>query len=288
MTHTLLRGLSTAGLAVALLAACGGGGVSSSVANAGATNARYAQTMVITFNGQGLDQDLEARVEGPCTPPLRLAGGTANAIQFTCFVDGVGRIKPYLVDNSSGRVLASVVVDVPLPRVSLTVSDGARSGSIEVELDPAAAPNTTSLFMAYANAGFYTGTLFHRVRADTAIYGGGYSRDADGNMVAKAPNRAAVALEKTGLRNLRGTIALHRDEAPDSGNAQFFINTADNPRFDVGSAQTPDGYAVFGRVVQGLDVVDAIAAVPVRPDLALGLADVPVTMVRISAVTQTR
>lgn len=287
MTPTLLRTLSAAGLIALLLAACGGGSTTS-IANINATNARFGQNMVITFNGQGLDQDLEARVEGPCTAPTRLAGASANALQFSCFVGGVGRIKPYLVDTNGGVVLGSVEVDIPLPRVSLTVTDGTRSGSIELELDPVSAPNSTSQFMAYANAGFYTGTLFHRVQRTVAILGGGFARDADGNMVAKAPNRAAVGLERTGLKNLRGTIALYRDAALNSGNAQFFINTVDNPRFDAGSAETPDGYAVFGKVIQGLDVVDAIAAVPVRPDLALGLADVPVTMVRISAVNQTR
>ncbi len=287
MTSTLLRRWCALGLLTTLLAACGGGGTTS-VANASAGNARYGQNMVITFNGQGLDQNLEARVDGPCSPPTRLAGGTANVLQFSCFVQGVGEIRPYLVDNDGGVVLGSVRVAIPLPRLSLTVTDGTRTGSIELELDPVAAPNTTSQFLAYANSGFYTSTLFHRVRPDTGILGGSFARDADGNMVAKAPTRAAIALERTGLKNLRGTIALYREEALDSGNAQFFINTVDNPRFDAGSVETPDGYAVFGKVIQGLDVLDTIAAVPVRPDLVLGVTDVPVTMVRISAVTQTR
>lgn len=288
MTATFLRSLAAAGLCTLLLAACGGGSTSS-VANATATNARFGQNMVITFNGQGLDQDdLEARVEGPCSPPTRIAGGTANSLQFVCFVDGIGSLRPFLVESKSGVVLASLRVEIPLPRLRMTVTDGRRTGSIELELDPVSAPGSASLFMAYANSGFYTDTLFHRVRPDTAILGGRFARDAEGNMVEKPPTRAAVALERTGLKNLRGTIALYREGALNSGNAQFFINTVDNPRFDAGSAETPDGYAVFGKVVSGLDVVDVIAAVPVRPDLALGVVDVPATMVRITAVTQTR
>lgn len=273
---------------VALLAACGGGGASSSIANISATNARFGQSMLITFNGQGLDQALDATVEGPCTGLARVPGGTANTLQYSCFVGGLGSIKSYLKDTNGGVVLGSVVVQIPAPRLALTVTDGTRAGVMELELDPTAAPNTTSQFMAYANSGFYTSTIFHRVRPDTAILGGGFGRDNDGNMVAKAPSRPALALEKTGLKNLRGTIALYRGEALNSGNAEFFINTVDNPRFDVGSAETPEGYAVFGKVISGLDVLDVIAAVPVRPDLVLGVVDVPVTMVRISAVVQTR
>jgi len=283
-----LPAFALASLAALALTACGGGG-SASVATASASNVRYGQNMVITFNGQGLDQDtLEARVEGPCSPPTRAAGGTANTLQFTCFVNGVGSIRPYLVDTVGEVVMASVRVEVPLPRLTMTFSDGTRSGVVELELDPVSAPSTASQFLAYANAGFYTATAIHKVRPDTAIFGGAYSTDTEGNLVKKEPNRAAIALERTGLKNLRGTIALNRDAATNSGNAQFFINVVDNPRFDAGSTETPDGYAVFGRVTSGLDVIDTVATVPVRPDLVLGTVDVPTTPVRISAVSQTR
>lgn len=288
MTNPYLK-ISIAGLAAVVLTACGGGGGSASIANISASNARYGQNMVVTVNGQGLDvAGLEARVEGPCSPPTRVAGGTANTLQFTCFVTGIGQVKPYIVDLDGEVVLGSVRVDIPMPRMSLTVTDGARTGVIEVELDPVSAPSTTSQFMAYANAGFYTSTVFHRVRPDTAILGGGYTSNSEGGLVKKEPTRAAVPLEKTGLKNLRGTIALFREAAPNSGNAQFFINVVDNPRFDVGSAETPDGYAVFGKVIAGLDVVDVVANVPVRPDLVLGVVDVPLTNVRITGVSQTR
>jgi cyclophilin family peptidyl-prolyl cis-trans isomerase len=286
MTSSILKSLCAAGLGALVLAACGGGGTTS-VANVTATNARYGQNMVITFNGQGLDQDgLDASVEGPCSPPTRVEGSTANTLQFTCFVTGIGQVKPSLVDG--GVVLASVRVDIPLPRMTLVVSDGARSGVIELELDPVSAPNTTSQFMAYANAGFYTTTVFHQVSPDSTIGGGAYTSDSAGGLVEKEPTRAAVALERTGLKNLRGTIALHRDAEPNSANAQFFINVVDNPGFDGSGADAEDGFAVFGKVIRGLDVVDVIASVPVRPDLVLGVADVPLTAVRISAVSQTR
>lgn len=285
MNARLLQTLSVAAAAM-LIAGCGGGG-SSSIANVTAANARYAQTMIITFNGQGLDQALEARVDGPCTTPTPLPGGTANTLQYTCVVNGIGEVRPYVVD-SSGKVLGSVRVDVPQPRVSMTVTDGSRSGTIALELDAVAAPRTTAQFLAYVNSGFYANTVFHRVRPGTAILGGGYTSGTEGVISAKAPTRVGIPLERNELKNVRGAIALYREAALDSGNSMFFINTVDNPRFDAGSPQTPDGYAVFGRVVDGLAVVDTIAAVPVRADTNLGVDDVPVTAVRISAISQTR
>ncbi len=288
MKSSILGSICLAGLCAFVIAACGGGGTVS-IANISATNARFGQNMLITFNGQGLDQaTLEARVEGPCSPPARVQGATANTLQFTCFVNGLGRIKPYLVDTEGEIVLGSVKVDIPLPRMALTVSDGTRAGVIELELDPVSAPHSTSQFMAYANAGFYTATVFHQASPDSTIGGGAYTVDSAGALVKKEPNRAAVEFERTGLKNLRGTIALYRGAAPNSANAQFFINVVDNPRFDGSGADANDGFAVFGKVISGLDVVDVIAKVPVRPDLVHGFVDVPLTAVRLSAVAQTR
>jgi cyclophilin family peptidyl-prolyl cis-trans isomerase len=288
MTVSFARSAFVVALTALTLVACGGGG-STSVANIAASNARFGQNMVVTFNGQGLDrEDLEARVDGPCSPPTRVPGGTANTLQFTCFVGALGQIQPYLVDTRDNVVLGSVKVDIPLPRIALTVSDGARSGVIELELDPVSAPHSTSQFLAYANAGFYTATVFHQVSPDSTIGGGAYTVDSAGALVKKEPNRAAVAFERTGLKNLRGTIALYRGAAPNSANAQFFINVVDNPRFDGSGADAADGFAVFGKVISGLDVVDVVAKVPVRPDLVHGFVDVPLTAVRLSAVAQTR
>lgn len=289
MNFKLLQRSFIAGSMGVLLTACGGGGGSSSLATANAANARYTQTMLITFNGQGLDQNVEARVEGPCNTLTRLSGATSNTLQYSCIVHGVGEIRPYLVDPRDGVVLGALRVQIPLPRVSVTVTDGSRSGSFVLELDPAAAPASALQFMLYQASGFYTNTLFHRVRPDTAILGGGYAADAAGTIGGvKSPTQAALKLEQTGLKNLRGSIAMARAAGPDSANSMFFINTVDNPRFDAGSAETPEGYAVFGKVVDGLGVVDEIAKVPVRPDLVLGVNDVPVTSVRITAMTQTR
>lgn len=279
---------SVAVCATFVIASCGGESGSMSMSNASATGLRYGQTLTVAFNGLGLDKGVDIDVSGPCTSPARVGTGSASLAQFSCSVTGVGRVVLTLVDASDRQGLGSLRVDIPTPQVSMTVSDGARSGTVVLEIDPTVAPRSAQQFMAYVTAGFYVGTVFHRVSPAAAILGGGFTSATDSIISAKAPTRGDVALEATRLRNLRGAIALYREAGPDSANSMFFINTVDNPGFDAGSAQTPLGYAVFGKVTQGLEVVDEIAKVPVRPDLSLGVSDVPVTPVRITAMTQVR
>lgn len=143
------------------------------------------------------------------------------------------------------------------PRVLLVTA----MGEILVELDAAAAPATVENFLSYARDGHYNGTTFHRAIPGLLVQGGAFTPD-----LQQKPSRAPVASEAgNGLSNRRGTLAAARDRGVvDSATAQFFFNLADNPKFDqtdAGSAYTA-GYTVFGRVLQGLDVVDRIAAVP--------------------------
>ncbi|BDI05199.1 peptidylprolyl isomerase [Sphaerotilus microaerophilus] len=127
-------------------------------------------------------------------------------------------------------------------------------GDIVVELDAAKAPKTVANFVEYVKAGHYDGTVFHRVIPGFMIQGGGM----DAAMVEK-PTRTPIALEnRGGLSNLRGSIAMARTANPDSATAQFFINVVDNQRLD----SYGGGYAVFGKVVTGMDVVDKIKTVP--------------------------
>ena len=131
-------------------------------------------------------------------------------------------------------------------------------GAIVIELDAGKAPKSVANFLDYVKAGHYDGTVFHRVIPNFMIQGGGF--DAD---MKQKPTRAPIPLEsKNGLLNQRGTVAMARTSVPDSATAQFFINLKDNAFLD--SANTPDGtgYAVFGKVVSGMDVVDKIWAVP--------------------------
>ncbi|MFO1220986.1 MAG: peptidylprolyl isomerase [Burkholderiaceae bacterium] len=132
-------------------------------------------------------------------------------------------------------------------------------GDIVVELDAAKAPKSVENFLQYVKDGHYDGTIFHRVIAGFMIQGGGF----DASMKQK-PTRAPIALEsRNGLANARGTLAMARTMVPDSATSQFFINVVDNPRLDAANSPDGNGYAVFGKVVAGMDVVDKIRAVPV-------------------------
>lgn len=128
-------------------------------------------------------------------------------------------------------------------------------GTIEVELNAAKAPVTVKNFIEYSSAGFYEGTVFHRVIPDFMVQGGGFSPNA-----VEKDTRAPIKLEAgNGLKNLRGTVAMARTNDPNSATSQFFINLKDNAFLDASPGN--DGYAVFGKVVKGMEVVDAIAKV---------------------------
>lgn len=133
-------------------------------------------------------------------------------------------------------------------------------GTIELGLDRGKAPVTVDNFLTYVNDRFYNGTVFHRVIRDFVVQGGGFARDGANALVQKT-TRAAIVLESNkGLSNLRGTIAMARTSAPNTATSQFFINTVDNRGLDFPGQDGTGGYAVFGKVTAGLDVVDRIRA----------------------------
>ncbi|RMF15835.1 MAG: peptidyl-prolyl cis-trans isomerase [Candidatus Dadabacteria bacterium] len=159
------------------------------------------------------------------------------------------------------------------PRVAIETS----MGRIVVELEPSLAPETVKNFLQYVDDGFYDGTIFHRVIRGFMIQGGGFDKQLN-----RKPTRPPIRNEaRPELKNLRGTIAMARTQVPDSATSQFFINHADNAFLDY-KGPTPDkiGYAVFGRVVEGLDVVDKIANV--RTGVKRGMRDVPLEPVVIT------
>lgn len=149
-------------------------------------------------------------------------------------------------------------------------------GTIYLELDAARAPISVENFVTYVKDGFYSGTIFHRVIKGFMIQGGGHGTD-----MKLKPTREPIKNEwNNGLKNARGTISMARTNAPNSATSQFFINTVDNAMLD--QPRGGAAYAVFGKVVRGMDVVDAIAATPTgRSD---GMADVPKTQVVIEKV----
>ncbi|MFI5938934.1 peptidylprolyl isomerase [Streptomyces uncialis] len=145
-------------------------------------------------------------------------------------------------------------------------------GEIVISLDEEKAPVTTANFLQYVDSGFYTDTVFHRVIPGFMVQGGGLTRD-----LRKKDTRDPIQNEASnGLKNRRGTVAMARTSAPHSATAQFFVNHSDNGFLDPGSDV---GYAVFGEVTQGMDVVDKIAGV--RTARSKGMADVPVEPVLI-------
>ena len=152
-------------------------------------------------------------------------------------------------------------------------------GDIVVELDAEKAPKTVDNFLQYVKAGHYDGTIFHRVIENFMIQGGGMKAD-----MSEKPTRAPIPLEsRSGLSNVRGTLAMARTMDPNSATAQFFINVKDNAFLDQPNARDGNGYAVFGKVVAGMDVVDKIKVVPVADKG--GHQNVPVTPVAIKKAT---
>ena len=156
------------------------------------------------------------------------------------------------------------------------------SGDILLELYPDKAPATVGNFLAYVDEGFYANTVFHRVIKDFMIQGGGLTL----RLEEKPATHPAIANEAaTGLKNERGTLAMARTADPHSATCQFFINTADNPDLDHSAPDAEGfGYCAFGKVIEGMDVVDKIQKIKTK---ALGGHEaVPVDSVLITAASR--
>jgi cyclophilin family peptidyl-prolyl cis-trans isomerase len=163
-------------------------------------------------------------------------GALALGSLLTCFADTAGAAP---ADNPV------VVLETSL-------------GSITIELDQAKAPITVANFLKYVDEGYYNGLIFHRVMSDFMIQGGGM----DDQLQPKKTNAPIKNEASNGLSNVRGTIAMARTSAPDSATSQFFINLFDRNSANLDYQPGSPGYCVFGKVIAGMDVVDAIARVP--------------------------
>jgi peptidyl-prolyl cis-trans isomerase A (cyclophilin A) len=190
-------------------------------------------------------------------------------------------IAPFLL----GLLLQSPAAGQSSPAASVNpiVVIDTSLGSITIELFQAQAPVSVENFLQYVRDGFYPGTIFHRVVSGYVIQGGGYTADLD-----EKATRPPVQNEATnGLSNQRGTVAMARTRVLRSGTSQFFINLANNSALDHRGYSPDDfGYAVFGRVIAGMDVVDKIASVPTA--VKNGMENVPVTPVVIKGMTVKR
>lgn len=153
-------------------------------------------------------------------------------------------------------------------------------GNITLELNREKAPNSVKNFLEYVNSGFYNGTIFHRVIEHFMIQGGGFTAD----MQQKETYDAIKNEANNGLKNTKGSIAMARTMDPHSATAQFFINLIDNDFLDFKAENAQGwGYAVFGKVVDGMDVVEQIGQV--ETGRVMGMADVPKDTVTIEKVT---
>jgi peptidyl-prolyl cis-trans isomerase A (cyclophilin A) len=177
---------------------------------------------------------------------------------------------------ASASSSANAATPVAHPQVELKTS----MGDIVIELFPDKAPKTVANFLQYVKDGFYAGTVFHRVIPGYLIQGGLYTRELrPKRTLPPIPDEA-----NNGLSNLRGTVAAARGPDPDSATAQFFVNVVDNPRLDYVGNQSGMtwGYAVFGKVVKGMDVVDKIDNLPTGPQGPF-IGDVPRPLVVIES-----
>ncbi len=188
------------------------------------------------------------------------------------FVAGFMQPLAHADETASGQKPKSTGVH---PMVTLTTS----LGEIVLELDEVKAPISVKNFLEYVDSGFYNETIFHRVIPGFMIQGGGMTAAMD-----EKPNRSPIKNEAdNGLANNRGTIAMARTQIRDSATSQFFINVADNTFLNHGTRDF--GYAVFGKVVKGIEIVDAIAKV--KTGTKKGHSDVPVEPVIIQSAKRT-
>ena len=280
MMHTFkyLFILCTALAVASLLSACGGSSDFPPVITAvKPQSVSYGRMATIYLGGKDLRSSLVVESNGACTNPSFAASSTTDLLVLNCGVKVVGDI-PLTIKTTAGEVVYTTTITVPKPQVTLVTS----KGTMTLELDPTKAPISTNNFLSYVASGFYKDTLFHRVISGFVVQGGGYTT----GMVKRTATAGPIELESNkGLSNLRGTLAMARTNVPNSATSEFFVNLVDNLALDYKNAANP-GYAVFGTVVQGMDVVDAIAAVPTG--VFNGSPDVPLTDITITMAIQSK
>jgi peptidyl-prolyl cis-trans isomerase A (cyclophilin A) len=166
---------------------------------------------------------------------------------------------PFAVLAQDAAPAAAPATPAEAPAAAPRVALNTNLGRIVIELDAAKAPKSAENYLQYVRDGFYAGTVFHRVIPGFMAQAGGFTAD-----LQLKPTRAAIPNEaNNGLSNMRGTVAMARTNEPHSATSQFFVNVVDNQRLDFVSEQNGLwGYAVFGKVVEGMDVIDKIAALP--------------------------
>ena len=269
---------STALLLTTLLTACGGSTDFAPVITAVKVQSlSYGRMATIFLGGKDLRSSLVVESNDGCTNPSFASSSNTDLLVLNCGVKVVGDM-PLIIKTSAGEVIYTTTITVPRPQVTLITS----KGSIILELEPAKAPITTNNFLSYVASGFYKDTLFHRVIPGFVVQAGGYIS----GMLKRSSLASPIELETNkGLSNFRATVGMARTTVPNSATSEFYVNLVDNLSLDYKNSGNP-GFAVFGTVIQGMDVVDAIAAEPTG--VARGFSDVPLSDVSITLAVQTK
>lgn len=262
----------------ALLSACGGTtGFPPVITAVKPQSVSYGRTATIYLGGKDLRSSLVVETNGGCVNPSFASNSTTDVLVLNCGVKVVGDM-PLIIKTATGEVVYTTTITVPKPQVTLITSKGA----ITLELDPTIAPITTNNFLSYVASGFYKDTLFHRVIPGFVVQGGGYVS----GMLKRTSLASPIELETNkGLSNLRGSVGMARTTVPNSATSEFYVNLVDNLSLDYKNLGNP-GFAVFGSVIQGMDVIDAIAAEPTG--VVRGFSDVPLADVTITMAVQTK
>ena len=261
-----------------VISGCGGSsGFPPVITGVKAQSLMFGRTATIYLGGKDLRSNLIVDAGTACTNPSFATNSSTDLLVLNCLVKSVGEFT-LTVKTETGELIFSGSLNVPKPEVAILTN----KGTISVELDPVLAPVSAANFLSYVGSGFYSGTLFHRVIAGFVIQAGGYTS----GMLKKPGQLSPIILEsKNGLSNKRGTLAMARTNFFNSATSEFYINLANNTALDYVNAGSP-GYAVFGTVTQGLDVVDTIAAEPTG--ILNGFSDVPRNEITINLVLQSK
>ena len=288
-----------------LLIACGGGGggAGGSTPAPAATPANQPPVAVAKVSGEAvLNANTTFDTTGTTDPDGSLAsrswaygdGQTGTADSHTYTSAGTFTAAYTVTDNAGASKTASVSVTVAKCSVAgttaatlspfTTLCMQTSRGELVLEVYPSKAPVTAANFLRYVDDGFYSGLIFHRVVADFVVQAGGYKP----GLVAKAATYAPIVLESNNtLKNWRYTVAMARTGTPDSATTQFYVNLKDNPGLDYSaSVAGANGYAVFGQVISGTALIDALGTVPTGTVASAGLSDVPVTDILIQGVVR--
>ena len=271
-----------------VLVSCGGGGSQCSVCvtDIQVDRLSYSQTSNFKIIGTALSAGTALALSSDkCSSINVLNTSTDTEVNASCTVNATGTLT-FQAKDASGANLLIKTLTVPEPQVTLVTT----LGTLVLELNPTAAPLSVSNYLQYVHDGFYDNTLFHRV---ANLSGNGIPQIVQGGQFTAAGTeqtgaRAAIANEgNNGLSNVRGTIAMARMMAMNSATSQFYFNVTDNA---AALGQTGNEYAVFGTLIQGLTVLDAMGSSPTGPSVIAGyiLTTRPLVDIVLQSATQTQ